>query len=400
MRQLFSLTRRRFAVLITVLILAKLILAAYTPPSDSTVYYLTLDLRSPSPDDRNPWGILGNASIYFWRALPITHNDTYTLITSRGAMLPASLQLLILIAKMPMIAADLMTGLILYLLGKNLWPSTNRSDLAALMWFANPYATFITEMYGAVDVVPIFTIMLAIYLVFRNRVLPAGLSIAAGIALKLFPLVTVPAILYAARVRCARPSKLLACVALSLAGVAEYVVWSGFPLLLPYNAQDITEFVLGVESYYGYANLYYFMGLATFSVFMTYLLLYDYRIALLSDPLSSALLALLAYTAFLAFQIEYVLWVIPLLTIAEVRSRKIRIPCAGIIATAFTLGWLQSDGYVSQFGPFMNAIVESNWVSVLTESPLVLQVISPILHSLLVASIVLTAIVVALPERV
>jgi len=398
-RRFLSLTRKKFAMLITVLILAKLLLAVYTPPTDPTVYYLTLDLRSPSPDDRNPWGVLGNSSIYFWNALPITHNDTYILITSRGGLLPASLQLLVLIAKTPIIAADLMTGLILYLLGKNLWPSTNRGSLAAIMWFANPYATFVNEMCGAVDIIPVFTIMLAIYLLLRNRFLLTGLAIASGIALKLFPLVALPAVLYAARARSASAFTLLICVALSLLGTAEYIVWSGFPVFLPYYAQDITELVLGVENYFGYANLYYFMGLATFSVVLTYLILYDYCKARLRDPLSSTLVALLTYAAFLVFQIEYMLWIIPLLIIANLTTRRTIVLHFGILGTAFSLGWLQSGGYAAQLDAITNGLLQSNWISAVTNSPAANQVLLPLLQSFLVAFMLMTMTILAFPER-
>lgn len=398
MRRFLSLGKRKLALFMAVLILIKVVLAAVTPPSDAVVYYLTLDTRNPTPDANNPWGLLGTAAVSFWRALPITHNDTFVLINSIGSVLPISLQLLVLVAKMPLVIADLTIGYLLYLLGKHRWPSTNRGDLAALLWLSNPYATFVTEMYGAVDVIPLMTIILSVYLLLKNRYLFAGASVACGIALKLFPLVTVPAILYAAQSRSAGRVRTLVSVIMALLGTAVYFLWSGFPLSTPYNFQDITEFVLGVESYLGYANIYNFMGVATFSVIISYLLLYEYRNAKLADPLASVLIALLAYATFLVFQIEYILWVIPLLVIANLTRKRTVLPHAFMLVAAFLLGFLETDGYVEQLRPIL-PLMRTNWISIVTTSPLVDLVIGPLLHSVLAASMLLTIMIIASPER-
>jgi len=397
-RRFLSMDKRKLTLLVVLLVLTKVILAAVTPPSDPVVYYLTLDTRSPSPDSNNPWGLLGNAAVSFWRALPITHNDTFVLITSRGGVLPLSLQLLVLVWKMPFLIADLTIAYVLYLLSKHLWPSTKRGDLAVLIWLANPYCTFVTEMYGAVDVIPIMGIMLAIYLVLKTKYLFAGISVACGIALKLFPLLTVPAILYAAQARGAGRVKTLVCVMMALLGTAVYFAWSGFPLSEPYNFQDITEFVLGVEGYLGYANIYDFLGLATFSVVICYLLLYEYRVVQLANPLKSVLIALLAFASFLVFQVEYILWVVPLLVLVNLTDKRTIFLHASILVTAFSLGFLETDGYAQQLGSIL-PMLNNNWISIMTSSPLVDLVIGPLLHSLLVASMLLLILIVASPER-
>lgn len=397
-RRFLSLDKRKLTLLIVVLVLTKVVLAAITPAGDAVVYYLTLDTRSPSPDANNPWGILGNAAVSFWRILPITHNDTFVLINSIGHLLPTSLQLLVLIARMPLVIADLTIGYVLYLFGKQLWPSTKRGELVALLWLANPYATFVTEMYGAVDIIPLMGIMLSIYLVLRNKYLFAGIPVAFGVALKLFPLVTVPAILYAAHTRGAGRVKTLISVAMALLGTAVYFSWSGFPLSAPYNYQDITEFVLGVESYLGYANIYNFIGLATFSVIISYLLLYEYRNAQLANPLISAEVALLGFATFLVFQVEYILWVLPLLILANFTAKRTIPLHVFILVTAFSLGFLETNGYVEQLGLIMSTL-KNNWISVLTTSPLVDLVLGPLLHSLLAASMLLTILILATPKQ-
>ena len=102
---------------------------------------------------------------------------------------------------------------------------------------------FVTEMMGAVDVLPVASIMLALLLVVKRKHALGAASVAAGIALKLFPLVTIPAILYSSRIAGCRRVKILISALLAVLGLVAYVSWSQFPFSEAYYTQATTEFV-------------------------------------------------------------------------------------------------------------------------------------------------------------
>jgi hypothetical protein len=385
---------RLMLVLFVALVAIKVILAMATPPSMPVIYYLEVQSYSRSPDSSNPWGRFNNATLSLWYTLPIDHPSLETFLTNRAIFLPFSLQLLLLLVKLPLIAADILIAFILFKLGKLLWPMTSRPCVAALLWFANPYAIFVTEMMGAVDVVPVMTIMLALLLVVKRKHVLGAASLAAGIALKLFPLVTIPALLYSSRVAGGpRRVKILISALLAVLGLITYVSWSQFPFSQAYYTQATTEFILGTESLYGLAVTPDFIGLATFAVVISYLLAYEFRPDFFQRPLMLALFALLAYVAFLDFQVEYILWVIPLFVIANINLKRTVPLFVMILVTAFTLGFLTADGFTTSSGwslLFFNR--SSEWANVLLSSQFIDLVLRPTLRTLLTAFMLISMI--------
>jgi hypothetical protein len=385
---------RLMLVLFVALVAIKVILAMATPPSMPVIYYLEVQSYSRSPDSSNPWGRFNNATLSLWYTLPIDHPSLETFLTNRAIFLPFSLQLLLLLVKLPLIAADILIAFILFKLGKLLWPMTSRPYVAALLWFANPYAIFVTEMMGAVDVVPVMTIMLALLLVVKRKHVLGAASLAAGIALKLFPLVTIPALLYSSRVAGGpRRVKILISALLAVLGLITYVSWSQFPFSQAYYTQATTEFILGTESLYGLAVTPDFIGLATFAVLISYLLAYEFRPDFFQRPLMLALFALLAYVAFLDFQVEYILWVIPLFVIANINLKRTVPLFVMILVTAFTLGFLTADGFTTSSGwslLFFNR--SSEWANVLLSSQFIDLVLRPTLRTLLTAFMLISMI--------
>jgi hypothetical protein len=378
-------------VLFVALVAIKVILAMVTPPTMPVIYYLEVQSYTRSPDSTNPWGRFNNATLSVWYSLPIDHPPLETFLTSKSIFLPFSLQLLLLLVKLPLIAADVLIAFILLKLGKLLWPMTNRPYIAALLWFANPYAIFVTEMMGAVDVLPVASIMLALLLVVKRKHALGAASVAAGIALKLFPLVTIPAILYSSRIAGCRRVKILISALLAVLGLVAYVSWSQFPFSEAYYTQATTEFVLGTESLYGNAVTTDFIGLATFAVIISYLLAYEFRPELLHRPLTISLFTLLAYLAFLDFQAEYILWIIPLFCFVSLKVKKAIPLFISILVAAFALGFFTADGFTTSSGwslLFFNRSTE--WAVILLSNQFIDLVLRPLLRTLLTAFMLLS----------
>jgi len=369
----------------------KVILAVATPPSAPVVYYLEVQSFSRSPDVSNPWGRFNNLTLGVWYFLPISHPNLESLLTTTSLFLPFSFQLLLLLVKLPLIVADLLVALILFLLGRHLWPLTNRPVAAALLWLANPYSTFVTEMMGAVDIIPVACVMLAVLLTIKRRQLVSSAFLAGGIALKLFPIVVVPGILYLGRLTGSRLGKILICAALVIGGLAAYVLWSSFPFSEAYYTQSTTEFILGTQSLYGIAVTPDFIGLATFTVVMGYLLTYEFRPELYQNPVSMTLFALLAYLTFLDFQAEYILWIIPLFVVAIINLRKTIPLFIAILTTSFVLAFFTLDGFSTNSGwTLLFFQRSSSWAVTLLSSQFIDLVLRPFLRTFLAALMLIT----------
>jgi hypothetical protein len=305
--------------------------------------------------------------------------------------LPLSLELLLLLVKLPLILADLFIAFVLFRLGKCLWPSTDRPVVASLLWLANPYATFVTEMMGAVDVIPVASITLAMFLVLKRRHVLGAVSLAAGIAVKLFPIVAVPTVLYSGFMDGSKRVKVVLSGVLALCGLFAYVAWSGFPFSQAYYTQSTTEFILGLQSLYGLGTSIDFIGLATFSVVISYLLAYEFRTEMFHKPETLFLFVLLGYLAFLDFRIEYLLWLIPLFILANLTDRRTIPLFVCILVTGFTTGFFISDGYTTTSGwtlLFFNR--SSEWATIILSSQFIDLVLRPLLRTFLAAFMILT----------
>jgi len=121
------------------------------------------------------------------------------------------------------------------------------------------------------------------------------------------------------------------------------------------------------------------------------LLVYEFRPAMFQRPIAMTLFVLLAYVAFLDFQVEYMLWLIPLFVITNFTQRKTVPLLISILATAFTLGFFINDGYSTTSGwtlLFFNR--SADWATSLLSSQFVDLVLRPLLRTLLSAFMILS----------
>lgn len=99
----------------------------------------------------------------------------------------------LLLLKFPYFIFDLLTGLILY----KLFNSQRLSLIALALWTFNPINLYATYMMGQFDIIPTFFIILSVYLVVKNKLSLAALSLGFGIAFKLSPVfLIIPLIIF------------------------------------------------------------------------------------------------------------------------------------------------------------------------------------------------------------
>ena len=100
--------------------------------------------------------------------------------------------LFILAAKLPMILADLGTGLLLAQMTRELTGSDRRAELAAALWFFNPLSIWVGSVHGQFDPIPAFLTVLALSLMWRRQWLGVGIALSLGVLFKLYPIYLIP----------------------------------------------------------------------------------------------------------------------------------------------------------------------------------------------------------------
>jgi len=408
------LPRKTIIAILVVLVIIKVVLAVVTPPSVEVFSYVNLVTNQRDKTFAySPWAYWFNGTLAAWSALPIAHPSIDGVWTSQTILLDPSLQLLVFMLKLPMLLSDLAVGVVIYLLGRRMFPLSNTAAYATLLWFANPFTTFVNEMMGAVDIIPVVGMMVGLYLLYGRRYLLGFISLATGIFLKLFPLFLVPAFVYSAKLANVKSRKVLVYVLVSLVAFAGYVWWALFgPRIVFLYAetpitQAITEFILArqTEAFifaYGGGD---FLGVATFTLVLVYLVIFEFRPSQLADPLKLSLLILLAYLAFLDLQFQYVIWVAPLLTLVNFLNRRTAVATALVYVSSFLLGFVKDafQTYGSYSLLFLNLQKPTNWlesaVSSSINSPLMDIVATPLFRTALSAFMILVAFLLVFSPR-
>ena len=296
-----------------------------------------------------------------WLSLPISHPDLRGWIGGGPPPLEPSTYLLAFLIKLPILIADFFCAFLIKRIVENRTTSS-RGTLAATIWLLNPYVLLTGEMQGSVELIPIASTLAGILLLTRRRVTLGSVFIGLGIALKLFPILLMPALsIYYIRLRKLRD--LLKIVTSSLFGLIAYAAWISawgidFESSLFFNTPFTTvasELILTP-----YASK---IGLATVSAFIFCIALctnWTIREEKLFDVVFGFLLA---YMAFYDWWPQNLLWLVSLMTIDLVVSGKqTRLYYVILLVSAFAIGLilfefarLNSVFYIPAFTSTMEA---------------------------------------------
>lgn len=394
---------------ITVIVLVKVALAALTPVSYDVVFYVGLATEEPSGGPPLPiWTTLFRSILWVWTSLPVPHPEMSMAWTTPGFVVDPSLHLLALLLKAPLLIADIVVGLLLYGSARKILGLRGSALMVSLAWFANPYSTFAVEMSGSIDIIPTLFIVAVVYLLQTRRPILASVALAIAAAAKLFGVILTPHMALAAREAGSRRLAILAYSLFPVLGVAYYLyslAYSGrfsTVYLVEHTpvTQPITEFVLGRGSGLGYGQGA-FIGLSTMAVILTYLIVLRFLPATFRDPYCVPSLVLLVYLAFLDFQLGYMLWPLPLLTILLMAKKEILVPVLATYLCAFLLAFILSDGFLTPSGYSLLFFTLSgdppSWTRWLLEGSYVDVVLKPVLRSL-VSGFILVTMLMALPD--
>lgn len=248
---------------------------------------------------------------FFLRPLINVNTEDQFLLDMRPLLGKVEFNLHLLAVKMPLVIFDLVTGILLTLA---VAPALRRKTL--LLWMINLVTLWATAAVGQVDIMPTLFVVLSLVLLQKQKNLLAALSLGVGGAIKSFPFLLAPFLIFTAKSWAEK---------VKMAGIMIVpLTLSVLPYLGSANFRHEALFAPQLDKML-YAKLPLSGGEAL--IISVVLLLALYLIYLLKKRTSEDFLAfstatILIVLAFTHFHIQWFLWVTPLLIIYAVRGIK------------------------------------------------------------------------------
>jgi hypothetical protein len=333
-----------------------------------------------------------------WYVLPVDHpllSSAWTIETFQASV---GLYVLVFLLKLPLLILDGGIGVLLYHVTIQTGLGVGRAKYAFLFWFLNPYVLFMNELWGSIDILPTFLLVLAFaWLVVYQKKLRGSVALACATALKLFPILLLPAFVLGEK---SNRLRLLVAVA-GLMGLIGYVIWlsyAGFDAwtqLGQYNFFTQMYDQFSVEAYGGQV-----IGLATVGLVFLYTLIAS---AQLTHGVSSApLLAFLVFFAFANWFPPYFIWVMPFLVMDVAKYGRHLLYVAVIFTAAFLMAifgfaqYFTANGNGFFFFPANNIALRHAAISYLwvANQAVIVTLAKPVLQAIFSASCLWLAFVI------
>jgi hypothetical protein len=141
------------------------------------------------------WVLLFRLSYFFWLVLPINHPYLGNFPNELFFNPTPSISLLFFFLKLPIIVADVLSGLLIYKIVLMRSNSHKTAYKTFRVWFYNPIITLLAEMFGSIDVVAAMLVLACIYYFMRNRLVLSSVFLLVGIAFRTYPLLILPILL-------------------------------------------------------------------------------------------------------------------------------------------------------------------------------------------------------------
>jgi len=250
---------------------------------------------------------------WLWTRLPVDHPSIHIIQVSSHSTLSALS--LIFLMRLPTFLSDIAIGVLIFKLVRQITGSEQRSKVAFLLWYVNPFNIFWIEVFGGMDVIPTLVLVMAVVLGMKQKWFNSGLSVAVATVLRLFPILTFPFFMLAVKGRKAR---------------AYVPLLSGF--LLPLLVGSIVLYITGSATFVSVFNTplaeYWVLDFLGFKLTNQYVRLVPVVLAVqfyiivrywknpgLIQLVAVSLLALLVAYVYSGIN-HHFLWVVPFLTIS------------------------------------------------------------------------------------
>ena len=202
----------RWPILLLIACIVKVAVMVLTPPSGDLLNWTagtSLVLRYLANGHFPPisvTGVYGPIELllvpffWTWTKLPIQHAPIYDMTNGTST----SAVLLALLMKLPPFIADIITGVVVFMLTLKFTHSKRKSKLACIIWYLNPYNIYWINAVGAMDVIPVLVLLLAIVVGNASRWFRSGFCVSIASILRIYPIFSLPFFLLGAQTRKAR----------------------------------------------------------------------------------------------------------------------------------------------------------------------------------------------------
>ena len=316
-------------------------------------------------------------------------------ITAPSAM-SLNLQLISLSFRFPVFLLDLATCIPLYYAGKSMM-SAVAGRLAVLIWFANPYAFFGTELLGVPDIMAIFLVVVSFTFLLQKRSLLGAIFLGLSVWAKFYPfLLLLPILLFQHRSGISARDK-AATLGCGLLGVGGYLWWT------------LPSWQLYLTTYTPVAQPFPFVAGETAINNSAVVLILLYCIMVFFARNTKSLIALLLPTLLVYYAVsnpapQYFIWAMPLMALDIVfvnRSRALLY--AAFCTLAFANWFFVSSAFLTLSGYSLlmiplggnNLPTYSLAITQLLDNSAVINLLLPLVSSALFACVVAYAIDVA-----
>jgi Gpi18-like mannosyltransferase len=102
-----------------------------------------------------------------------------------------------LLSKIPLFAADLLIGIIIYDIVREL-RNEKEARFSFILWFFNPLVIYIDSIHGQFDVLPALMTVLSFCLFYKRKYLASGIALGIGTLFKIYPIFLAPLYLFTA----------------------------------------------------------------------------------------------------------------------------------------------------------------------------------------------------------
>jgi len=327
--------------------LVKILLSALAPASYSLREIVAWVEASVSV---GPWVTLDTQIYHFWRSVTLSDATGADWWLAPPTTMPNDLRVLSLLLRLPSFMFDVAIAITLYFLVMER-ASTREARLASLLWFLNPYTVFAVEMLGVPDVATLFLTVLAVTFFYKKRIVLASLFLAAGIAIKLYPILLLPPILLYCRrrleIRCRSE---LAFIFLSFLGLVGYLTWD-FQLgsaLVIYVLTEYTSVTQPMSALFEYIVATQISPAAIVLIVLYFAIWLFGKAGQITDVI---LPVFLVYYTFSNPYPQYYVWALPflILDIILVKRRHITFLTA-LLAFVFVSWFSSSAGFLTPSG--------------------------------------------------
>lgn len=350
-----DIVRKRIYLLLLLCILLRLVLAPFMSSGDLDKYrQVSIITYFYGLDTRTFLSLYGSV----WH---LVLSAFYPIYLFSSTVLGASTYLENLVLKLPVIISDIFISFLLYRIG-NRFTDKKRASILSMFWLLNPYAVYMSSIWGIHHVLPTMFIVFALERLVYGHVKSSALALSAGVFSAIYPIFVLPCFLIPL-FKSSKRVKSLQFINFFFLGCSILALPWLFSIAIPLNISFGAGRVGFASLSYSYLTIpswlsgYWSIALLLISfVFLSVYINRKSRTQLDSLQINQYILLsfLLFYLANTLVFPTYVLWSLPFLMIMYICARKVPFSYVALFLTLpllwflywTSLGWLFRGGEI------------------------------------------------------